>query len=183
MAGILTPFQQRLIDLGLLGMGAYFAVQLVRGMAGYRRYRGVAKTAVVSWPTPSPAHFRGLVALGAVAVLLAAVLAGQRKPTHHVLAFALMAVYFLGLLPVTRRIRLGLYRDGVWAHRGFLAWSDVARIAFVEEPEIVLLLTPRQSGAAFKLPVPAAEYGTVRKILDEKARSGLLRLEPAILGI
>jgi hypothetical protein len=35
----------------------------------------------------------------------------------------------------------------------------------------------------FKLPVPAAEYGTVRKILDEKLRTGTLRLEPAILGL
>jgi hypothetical protein len=183
MAGVLTPFQHRLIDVGLLGMGVYFAVQLARGIAGYRQYRGVAATAVVSWPTPPPAYFRWLVALGAVGVALAAILAGQRKPAHHVLAFALMAVYFLGLLPVARRIRLGLYRDGVWAHRGFIAWADVARIAFVEEPEIVLLLTPRRRSAPFKLPVPAAEYGTVRKILDEKARSGLLRLEPAILGI
>jgi hypothetical protein len=31
--------------------------------------------------------------------------------------------------------------------------------------------------------VPAAEYGTVRKILEEKARAGALHLEPAILGI
>jgi hypothetical protein len=59
----------------------------------------------------------------------------------------------------------------------------VARIAFVEAPEIVLLLTPRDAAAPFKLPVPAAEYGTVRKILEEKARDGQLRLGPAILGL
>jgi hypothetical protein len=87
------------------------------------------------------------------------------------------------MVPLARRIRLGLYRDGVWAHRGFLPWPEVARIAFVETPEIVLLLTPRQRTAPFKLLVPAAEYGTVRKILEEKARAGALHLEPAILGI
>jgi len=183
MADVLTPIQQQLIDLGLLGLGVYFAVQLARGTAGYRRYRSVAPTAVVTWPAPPPAHFRLLVGLGVAGASLSALSAAMRKPLHHVVALALMAVYFLGMVPLARRIRLGLYRDGVWAHRGFLPWAEVARIAFVEIPEIVLLLTPRQSAAPFKLPVPAAEYGTVRKIFEEKARDGLLRLEPAILGL
>jgi hypothetical protein len=94
-----------------------------------------------------------------------------------------MAVYFLGLVPLARGIRLGLYRDGVWAHRGFLRWGDVSRIAFVETPQVVLLLQPRRGGPSFKLPVPGPEYGTVRKILDEKARAGVLQLDPAILGL
>jgi hypothetical protein len=34
-----------------------------------------------------------------------------------------------------------------------------------------------------KLPVPGAEYGTVRKLLEEKTRAGALRLEPGLLGI
>ena len=34
-----------------------------------------------------------------------------------------------------------------------------------------------------KLPVPAGEYGAVRKLLEEKARAGVLRLDPAILGL
>jgi len=183
MADVLTPFQQQLIDPGLLGLGAYFAVQLARGTAGYRRYRSVASTAVVTWPAPPPAHFRLLVGLGVAGASLSAFNAAMQRPLHHVLALALMAIYFLGMVPLARRIRLGLYRDGVWAHRGFLPWPEVARIAFVETPEIVLLLTPRRKAAPFKLPVPAAEYGTVRKILGEKARCGLLRLEPAILGL
>jgi hypothetical protein len=106
-----------------------------------------------------------------------------QRPVHHVLGLTLMAVYFLGMVPLARRIRLGLYRDGVWAHRGFLRWADVARIAFVERPEIVLLLQPRRGGASYKLPVPGGEYGTVRKLLEEKARAGALHLDPAILGI
>ena len=183
MAGMLTPFQQQLIDWGLLGLGVYFAVQLARGTVGYRRYRSVASTALVTWPTPRPARLSLLTGLGVLGVVLAAVNAQQHKPVHHVVALALMAVYFLGMVPLARRIRLGLYRDGVWAHRGFLPWPQIARIAFVESPEIVVLLTPRQSAAPFKLPVPGAEYGTVRKILEDKARAGLIRLEPAILGI
>ena len=40
-----TPLQQQLISLGLVGMGAYFLVQLVRGLAGYRRFLAVRDTA------------------------------------------------------------------------------------------------------------------------------------------
>ena len=180
---MLPPLQQQLISLGLLGLGLYFAVQIARGLAGYLRYRRVASTALATWPAPRPAQFPWLVLLGAMGAATAVINAWLQRPVHHVVGLLLMAVYFLGLVPLARRIRLGLYRDGVWAHRGFLRWEEVARIAFVETPEIVLLLQPRIRGASFKLPVPGAEYGTVRKVLEEKARAGVLQLEPAILGL
>lgn len=180
---LLPPLLQQLVGLGLVGLGLYFAVQLGRGAAGYLRYRRIAPTALVTWPAPAPAQLPWLFLLGLTGAATAAFNAWMHRPASHVIGLALMAVYFLGLVPLARRIRLGLYRDGAWGHRGFLPWPEVARIAFVEAPEIVLLLTPRRAAAPFKLPVPAAEYGTVRKILEEKARDGLLRLDPAILGL
>jgi hypothetical protein len=180
---MLPPLQQQVISLGLLCLGLYFAVQLVRGLAGYLRYRRVAPTALATWPPPPPAQLPWLVALGVVGAATAVFNAWTQRPLHHVIGLALMALYFLGLVPLARRIRLGLYRDGVWAHRGFLRWEDVARLAFVETPQVVLLLQPRRGGASYKLPVPGEEYGRVRKILEEKARAGLLQLEPAILGL
>jgi hypothetical protein len=180
---MLPPFQQQLVSLGLLGLGLYFGIQLARGLAGYLRYRRLAPTALVTWPAPRPAQLPWLILLGALGAVLAAFNAWVGRPVHHVVGLALMAVYFLGLVPLARRIRLGLYRDGVWAHRGFLRWGDIARTAFVEGPPIVLLLKPRRGGASYKLPVPGAEYGTVRKLLEEQARAGALRLDPAILGI
>jgi hypothetical protein len=180
---VLPASQQQIISLGLLGMAVYFAVLLARGLAGYRRFRRVWPTAVLTWPAPRPAQMRYLTLLGVLAAFLAVVHARLHRPIHHVVAFGLMAFYFLGLVPLARGIRLGLYRDGVWAHRGFLPWTEVGRIAFVEAPQIVLLLQPRRGGASFKLPVPGEEYGAVRKVLEEKARAGVLRLEPAILGL
>jgi len=180
---MLPPLQQQLLGLGLLGLGLYFAVQLARGLVGYLRYRRVAPTALATWPPPRPAQFPWLVLLGATGAATAVVNAWVHRPLHHVVGLSLMAAYFLGLVPLARRIRLGLYRDGVWAHRGFLPWQDVARIAFVETPEVVLLLQPRRGGTSYKLPVPGDEYGTVRKVLEEKARAGVLHLEPAILGL
>jgi hypothetical protein len=180
---VLTPEQQRLVGLGLAFLGLYFAVQLVRGIAGYLRYRRVAPTAVATWPAPRPAQLPWLTLLGVLGAVLAAFNASMGRPLHHVVGLALMAVYFLGMVPLARRIRLGLYRDGVWAHRGFLRWGDVARIAFVEGPTVVLLLRPRHGGASYKLPVPGAEYGAVRRILEDKAREGAIHLDPAILGL
>jgi hypothetical protein len=180
---VLTPEQQQLVSLGLAFLALYFAVQLSRGIAGLLRYRRVAPTALTTWPTPPPARLPVLIGLGVSGAVLAPVLAWQHKPVHHVVAFALMAFYFLGLVPLARSIRLGVYRGGVWAHRGFLRWEDVARIAFVEGPPIVLLLRPRHGGRSYKLPVPGGEYGRVRKLLQEKARAGALHLEPGILGI
>ena len=180
---MLTPLEQQLISLGLVGMGVYFLVQLVRGLAGYGRFLAVRDTAELTWPTPRPAQLRYLTVLGVLGAVLAVVHAWLHRPIHHVVAFGLMTVYFLGLVPLARRIRLGLYRDGVWAHRGFLRWSDVGRIAFVEAPQIVLLLRPHRGGASFKLPVPAGDYGAVRRLIEDKARAGVLRLDPAILGL
>jgi hypothetical protein len=180
---VLPPLQQHLISLGLAGLGLYFAVQLARGLWGYARFRRVWPTAIATWPPPRPAQLTWLTLLGATGAITAVFNAWIGRPLHHVVGLALMAAYFLGLVPLARRIRLGLYRDGVWAHRGFLRWKDVARIAFVEGPTIVLLLQPRRGGASFKLPVPAEEYGRVRKLVEQKARDGVLQLEPAILGL
>jgi hypothetical protein len=180
---VLTAGQEQLVSLGLVFLGLYFAVELVRGAAGFLRYRKVAPTALATWPTPRPARLPLLIALGASGAVLALVLAIQHKPIYHVVGFALMAFYFLGMVPLARRIRLGVYRGGVWAHRGFLPWGDVARIAFIDGPPIVLLLKPRRGSASYKLPVPGSEYGAVRKVLEEKVREGVLNLDPAILGI
>jgi hypothetical protein len=174
---------QELVGVGLIGLGLYFGIALVRGLRGYVKYRRVAPTALVTWPAPAPALPWLVRLLGLIGAATAAANLAAGRPASHVVALALMAGYFLGLVPLAQRIRLGLYRDGIWAHRGFVSWADIARIAFVEAPEIVLLLTARHQAAPFKLPVPPDEYGAVRKILDEKKRAGLLRLDPAILGI
>jgi hypothetical protein len=71
----------------------------------------------------------------------------------------------------------------VWADAGFLRYERIARIAFREAPEIVLVLVPRGGSGPFRLPVPTSEYGAVRKILEEKIRDGAVTVEKAILGL
>jgi hypothetical protein len=173
----------RLLTLGLLGVGVYFLVLLARGLHGYSRFRKVRGTALLTWPVPRPTRYRRLLALGVMGLLLALVNLARGRPTHHVVALLLMAAYFLGMVPLARRIKLGLYRDGVWADAGFLRYGEIARMAFREGQEIVLVLLPRGSRGAFRLPVPPDEYGAVRRLLQDKIRAHDLRMDEAILGL
>ena len=85
----------------------------------YARYLRLLPTAAVTWP-------RGVQRYGALSprsgVLAAAVTllnARLGRPLHHVYGQAAMTVYFLGMGPLLSRIRRGVYRDGVFADRGF----------------------------------------------------------------
>ena len=156
---------------------------IARGLAGYRLFLKVRPTALLTWPVRRPAHFPFLLALGAVAAALAVINSTMNRPFHHVYSQGVMAVYFMVMVPLSARIQLGLYRDGVWADAGFLPYEKIARMAFREAPEIVLVMVPRGRSGAFRLPVPSSEYGAVRKILEDKIRARVVNPEKAILGL
>ena len=156
---------------------------IARGLAGYRLFLKVRPTALLTWPVRRPAHFPFLLALGVVAAALAVINSTMNRPFHHVYSQGVMAVYFMVMVPLSARIQLGLYRDGVWADAGFLPYEKIARMAFREAPEIVLVMVPRGRSGAFRLPVPSSEYGAVRKILEDKIRARVVTPEKAILGL
>jgi len=158
-------------------------VLIARGLAGYRLFLKVRPTALLTWPVRRPAHFPFLLALGAIAAALAVINSTMNRPFHHVYSQGVMAVYFTVMVPLSARIQLGLYRDGVWADAGFLPYEKIARMAFREVPEIVLIMVPRGRSGAFRLPVPSSEYGAVRKILEDKIRARVVNPEKAILGL
>jgi hypothetical protein len=174
---------ETMLSLGLLGLGIYFAVLLVRGFAGYARFRRVRPTALLIWPVPRPYLLPWLVALGLVNVVLTILNGLMHRPVHHVVSLGLMALYFVLMVPLASRIQLGFYRDGVWADAGFLPWERIKRLAFRESPDIVLILLPREGSGSFRLPIPREEYGAVRKIIEDKIRTNVLRIESGILGL
>lgn len=180
---MLPETQQKIVSLGLVALGVYFTVQLIRGLWGYQRYRKVRPTAVATWDAPRQAQTFWLVALGLFGGALAVLNAWLQRPSYHVYGLAVMSAYFLVMVPLATRIRLGVYKEGIWADAGFIRWEDIARVAFFETPGILLLLVPRKGRGSFRLPVPPTEYGGVRKLLAEKARDGALQLDPAILGL
>ncbi len=171
------------LTIVLLALGIYFSVLMVRGLAGYLRFRRVRPTAVVTWPVPRPAHLPFLVALGILSAGVTVLNGALARPVHHVYSQGVMALYFILMVPLSLRIHLGFYRDGVWADAGFLPYGKIGRLAFVETPEIVLVLLPRGGSGSFKLRVPPEEYGAVRKVLEEKIRAREVNVEQGILGL
>lgn len=175
---------QTLLTLALLSFGAYFSVLVIRGLAHYLRFRRARPTALITWPAPRPAHLPLLLALGVLSAAVALLNGYLQRPLHHVVSQAIMALYFVAMVPLLARIQPGFYRDGVWADGGFLPYARIGRLAFFERPEIVLVLLPRGGfGSAFRLLVPPHEYAAVRKVLEEKIRARVLRIEDGILGL
>lgn len=172
-----------LLTLILLALAVYFSVLVARAMAAWLQFRRLAPTALVSWTPPRPRYLSWLVALGVVSFAVAVLNGTLNRPFHHVYSQGVMAAYFIVMVPLVARIRPGLYRDGVWADRGFLTWDRIGRIAFVEAPEIVLVMVPRGGSNPMRLLVPAEDYGTVRKLLEDKIRARQLTMEKAILGL
>jgi len=180
---LLPVSNETVLSVVLLGLGLYFSVLLIRGLRGYLLFRKVRPTALLTWPVPRSGQLPFLLALGVVATAVTALNAYLDRPLHHVLSQALMAAYFILMVPLCHSIRLGFYREGVWADTGFLPYANIGRIAFRETPEIVLILLPRGRSGSFRLPVPPEEYGAVRKVLEEKIRTREVNMEAGILGL
>jgi hypothetical protein len=179
----MTLPSEAMLNIVLLALGVYFSVLLGRGLAGYAKFQRVRPTALLTWPVRPPAHFPFLVALGVVSAAVALLNGVLNRPFPHVMSQVVMALYFILMVPLSLRIHLGFYRDGVWADTGFLPYAKIGRMAFRESPEIVLLLIPRGRSRSVRLPVPPEEYGAVRKMLEEKRREGLVHVDEGILGL
>lgn len=174
---------ETVLTVVLTSLVVYFSVMVARGVSRYVLFRRVRPTALLTWAVPPPAHFRALIMLGLVSAALAVLNGYLGRPAHHVLAQALIAVYFVLTVPLLTGIPLGLYRDGVWAETGFVPYRKIGRMAFRETPEIVLILLPRGRSRPLRLPVPPEEYGAVRKVLEQKKREGVMATQERILGL
>jgi hypothetical protein len=176
-----TPRNETMLTVVLAGIGVYFSVLLARDFAGYLRFRRLRQTAVVTWPARRSMTFA--LVLGVVSLAVAIINTSLHRPFSHLYGQYATAAYFMLMVPLSARIRPGLYRDGVWADTGFLPYARIGRMTFREGPEIVLILLQRGAARAFRLPVPAEEYGAVRKVLEEKIRERVVNVEAAILGL
>ncbi len=175
------PANETVLTAVLVGVGVYFSVLVARAAAGYLLFRKMRATAVLTWPVRRSIHFA--VVLGLVSLAVAVLNTRLDRPFAHLYGQYATAAYFILMVPLSARIRLGLYRDGVWADAGFLPWGRIGRMAFREQPEIVLLLLPKGRARSFRLPVPREEYGAVRKVLEEKIRERAVNVEAGILGL
>jgi len=116
---------QAILTLGLLGVGVYFSVLILRGISGLLLFHRVWPTALITWRARPPAYRPLLMALGVVATALTVLTLLRQRPFFHVYSQAVMALYFMLMVPLAERIQRGLYGDGVWTDVGFLRYGRI----------------------------------------------------------
>jgi hypothetical protein len=177
-------FNETVMTVALGALAVYFTVMVVLAFWRWVSFRRVRHTALYTWHARVPLVQRLLPLLGMASAAAAILNGALGRPLHHVYSQFIMAVYFVAMVPLLERIPIGVYRDGVLADRGFVPWGQIARLAFRESPEIVLLLLRRGRGRLpFRLPVPASEYGAVRTVLLEKMRERRVDIDAPLLGL
>jgi hypothetical protein len=157
--------QQLLLVLGFGFLGANLRV-------GYDllRYWRTRRWPLLVWKQPRPSFYRLSVLLGTVQALLLVALLLMKRPAPQIFGLAMMLIYFLALTPLSARIQLGFYENGVWADRGFVPWTRISGVSWRENPALTLLLLSPMRNIARQLHVPNGLYGEARKVLRERIR-------------
>ena len=101
------------ITVALGALALYFTVLVVRMLGVLLLFRRMKDTAVLTWSTPRPWMQSPLFALvlGLVSAGLSVMLATLERPFHHVYSQGVMAIYFLLIVPLSRRIPVGVYQS------------------------------------------------------------------------
>lgn len=153
--------RQALVALGVLFVivNARVGWQL---LAWWRLRRDV----VLVWPAPKPPFFAINLAIGVMLGVILLITA-YRMPRGFASLFglAMMFTYYGYLLPLSVRIRRGLYRDGVWTDSGYMPYREIGGLTW--KGEATLVLASRQKTLARRLAVPGPHLGEVRHLLRE----------------
>lgn len=159
LAGLL---RQALLALGVL----FIFVDLRVGWQLLSWWRRRQET-ILAWPAPKPPLYAMSLAIGVMLgiVLFVTVLLVPR-PAASVFGVAMMFLYYGYLLPLSTRIRRGLYHDGIWTDSGFMRYEDIGGLTW--KGADTLVLASRQKTLARRLTVPGRHLGEVRHVLREK---------------
>jgi len=78
----------------------------------------------------------------------------------------MMFLYYGYLLPLSTRIRRGLYASGIWTDSGFMRYTEIGGLTW--KGDDTLVAASRQKTLARRLRVPGVHLGEVRTFLREK---------------
>lgn len=163
--------RQALIALGVL----FVIVNLRVGwqiLSWWRRRR----QAVLSWPPPKPPFFAINLAIGVMlGVLLFITVFKVPRPATSVFGISMMFLYYGYLLPLSTRIRRGLYEHGIWTDSGFMPYQEIGGLTW--QGTDTLVLASRQKTVGRRLIVPGPHLGEVRHVLREKIGSHAIEFD------
>lgn len=158
----------------LLALGLLFVIVDARvgwQLASWWRLR---KEAVVTWPGPRPPFYAINLAIGVLLGILLFVTAYveleyQKRglgALPSMFGVTMMFLYYGYLLPLSTRIRRGLYASGIWTDSGFMRYTEIGGLTW--KGDDTLVAASRQKTLARRLRVPGVHLGEVRTFLREK---------------
>jgi hypothetical protein len=162
------------LSLVMLVLGFGFLVANLRLIAELVRHYRLRTSAVLTWPAKAPPFYGLVLTLGVVlGILVFFNLVVQRRPPRDVFGEAMMFVYFGYAVPISRRIKRGFYRDGIWSDSGFVPYWKIDGLRWKEEERdaITLVLIDRVRRMARVLAVPLPLYGAARRLLRDRLAS------------
>ena len=160
-----TVLRQALLALGLL----FVIVDVKVGAQIYRWWRK-RHQALVTWPGPKPPFFAINLAIGMLLGILMFVTAYVEisrlrrglAAGPSMFGVVMMFIYYGYLVPLSTRIRLGLYEDGIWTDSGFMRYTDIGGLTW--KGDDTLIVASRQKTLARRLRVPGVHLGEVRHL-------------------
>jgi hypothetical protein len=158
----------------LLALGLLFVVVNLKVGSQIARWWRMRHQATVTWPPPRPPFFTINISIGVMLGVLLFVtsyaeIGVQRRGLAAIpslFGVAMMFVYYGYLLPLSTRIRRGLYQDGVWTDSGFMRYTDIGGLTW--KGDDTLIMASREKALARRLRVPGVHLGEVRHFLREK---------------
>ncbi len=151
----------------LVALGVLFVLVNLRVGAQLLAWWRLRRDVVLSWPGPKPPFYAINLAIGVMLGVILLITA-YRMPRSYSSLFgvAMMFTYYGYLLPLSTRIRRGLYRDGIWTDSGYMSYREVGGLTW--RGENTLVLASRQKTLARRLSVPGPHLGEVRHLLREE---------------
>ena len=148
----------------LVALGVLFVLVNLRVGAQLVAWWRLRRDAVLSWPAPKPPFYAINLAIGVMLGVILLITA-YRMPRSFSSLFgvAMMFTYYGYLLPLSTRIRRGLYRDGIWTDSGYMSYREIGGLTW--RGEDTLVLASRQKTLARRLSVPGHHLGEVRHLL------------------
>ena len=160
----------------LLWLGLLFLVVDLRVGWQIASWWGRRRRAIVSWLPPKPPYYTVNLAIGVMlGILLLITVFVVIRPLTSVFGITMMFIYYGYLLPLSTRIRRGIYEDGIWTDSGFMRYVDIGGLTWKNTDTLVL--ASRRKTLARRLLVPGGHLGEVRHLLREKIASHAIEFD------